>query len=359
MKTLLLFTLCLSQSAVAQKQILYAGTFNQRGSEGIYVMEWDKKSLKVIQTIRDAESPNFVTVHPSQKFLYAVNSGSAEADSFGSVSAFAIDENGKLKFINHVSSKGAGPCHISLDNDGKWAFVTNYGDGMWSAFPLQENGALKEAAATQKFTGSSLNKNRQTSSHAHSSYISKSNRLVYICDLGADKIYNLPFDNGKIGTAEETKVKGGAGPRHLAFRGGFAYLAEELTSAVCVLAIDPTTEKLSVIQEEVASLAAVPANNTAADIHLDGKGNLFMSNRGANVLSVFSVGKDGKVKLKGQQPTGGKTPRNFLVTDEFIFVANQDSDNITVFKNSRGQLSSAGISAAVPAAVSLALITLK
>jgi hypothetical protein len=34
----------------------------------------------------------------------------------GAISAFAIDrESGRLKLLNQVSSRGAGPCYLSLD----------------------------------------------------------------------------------------------------------------------------------------------------------------------------------------------------------------------------------------------------
>ena len=45
----------------------------------------------------------------------------------GSVSAFAIDRtNGDLRFLNAVSSQGAGPAHLSIDASGKYEFVANY-----------------------------------------------------------------------------------------------------------------------------------------------------------------------------------------------------------------------------------------
>ena len=36
---------------------------------------------------------------------------------------------GMLTLINEQSSYGRGPCHISFDKAGKFAFVSNYNDG--------------------------------------------------------------------------------------------------------------------------------------------------------------------------------------------------------------------------------------
>jgi len=47
-----------------------------------------------------------------------------EAGRQGKVSAFAIDaKTGKLTALNDVSSGGSGPCHLAVDQSGKWLFV--------------------------------------------------------------------------------------------------------------------------------------------------------------------------------------------------------------------------------------------
>ena len=96
--------------------------------------------------------------------------------------------------------------------------------------------------------------------------------------------------------------------------------------------------------------------NTSADIHIDPSGKfLYQSNRGHNALAIFAIGNDGKLTKVGDQSTEGKTPRNFLIDPkgEFVFVAHQDSDNITIFKRNQqtGQLTYTGQSIKVPAPV--------
>jgi 6-phosphogluconolactonase len=66
---------------------------------------------------------------------------------------------------------------------------------------------------------------------------------------------------------------------------------------------------------------------SAADIHTSPDGKfLYASNRGeANELAISSVGR---------QSVLGKIPRNFAIdpTGNFLLAANQDSNNIIVFK---------------------------
>ena len=99
----------------------------------------------------------------------------------------------------------------------------------------------------------------------------------------------------------EVTVSRGSGPRHFTLHpnGKFAYLAEELTSSVCAFSVNKTTGALSILQDTVRSLPMeFNAANTSADIHTDLNGKyLYMSNRGLNALSIFSIAPNGKVTL--------------------------------------------------------------
>jgi 6-phosphogluconolactonase len=357
-----------------EKEILYVGTHSVRDSKGIYVFELNrvKGSLRLIQTIVDLQSPGFLAIHPSGKYLYSVNAGSTNGDSDGSASAFSIHpKTGKLTFINHVSSYGKNPCHIAIDRTGEWAFISNYNEGNFIVLPILQDGSLGAPTDSKKYYGNSVNKFRQNQPHIHSANVSADNRFVYVSDLGTDRIYTYALDvkNGKINPAArfEVQVLPGSGPRHFTFhpKGMFAYSAEELSSTVGVFAVDQATGGLTIIQDTVRSLPKEFTEiNTSADIHTDPDGRfLYLSNRGADVLSVFSISQDGTITYKGVQKTMGKTPRNFLVDKKgkFIWIANQNSDNITVFKiNPRtGMPVYTGIEVKLPSPVCIKQLVLK
>ncbi|HTE33475.1 MAG TPA: lactonase family protein [Chryseolinea sp.] len=373
------FTLFIALSAYnadaqSKKEILYAGTYSVRGSEGIYVYQFDraKRTLKKIQTVPSLESPTYLTLSPSGKFLYAVNRGKANiSDNGGSVSAYAIDrKTGFLSGLNHRSSYGDMPCYISLDRSGKFAFICNYAKGNLVVLPIFEDGLLGIPADAKKYSGSSINSTRQEEPHVHSATFSADNRFVYVCDLGTDKIYVYEFsaDSGKLTPTplSEVNVNPGSGPRHLTFHpnGNYAYLAEELTSSVCVFQVNKMTGDLTVMQDTVRALPSdYSGPNASADIHTDIKGNfLYMSNRGHNSISIFSIAPDGRVVLVGQQLVDGKTPRNFLIESkgEFMFVANQDTDTIITYKINpkTGALTAVGKPVAIPSPACLKMSTL-
>jgi 6-phosphogluconolactonase len=368
------FACAQSKTAPPKKEILYVGTYSVRGSQGIYAFTFNraKRSLTLLQAVPSLESPSFITIHPSQKYLYSVNRGKADInDHGGSLSAYGIDPvTGRLSGLMNRSSYGDGPCYVDIDKTGKYVFISHYGEGNITVLSLFEDGMIGNVSDAKKYVGNSINTERQQSPHVHSSVMSQDNRFIYVMDLGTDKIYIYEFhaDEGTLHPAAtpEVKVVPGAGPRHLTFHpsGNFAYLVEELTSTVGVFSVDKSTGALTVLQDSVKSL---PENfsekNTAADIHTDVAGKfLYMSNRGSNVLSIYTIGEDGKITLTGHQSTGGKVPRNFLVDPqgEYLFAANQDTDTINIFRINpkTGKLTEVGKPVQVPSPVCLKMLTL-
>lgn len=381
MKTVFSFLLLLSifystaaqqKAAQQQKEILYVGTFSVRGSQGIYAFSFDraKRTLKLLQAVPSLESPSYLTLHPSGKFLYSVNRGRADvADNGGSVSAYGIDlKTGKLNGIGHRSSYGDDPCHIAIDNTGQYAFISNY-NGNLVVLQLFDDGVIGSPSDAKKYVGNSVNAARQESPHIHSATISPDNRFLYVADLGTDRIYIYEFNvsNGTLTPAKtpEVHVSRGSGPRHFTIHpnGKFAYLAEELTSSVCAFSVNKTTGALTVLEDTVKSLPPdFKGNNTSADIHTDVKGKyLYLSNRGLNALSIFSIAPTGKLTLVDKLNTG-KTPRNFLVDPkgEFVFVASQDDDHITIYRINpkTGKLTPVGKPVKVPSPVCLKMLAL-
>lgn len=360
--------------AQSKKEILYVGTFSVRGSQGIYAYTFDRAKQKLIplQTVPSLESPTFLAIHPTKKYLYSVNRGKANiADQGGSVSAYGIDgATGRLSGLNHKSSYGDGPCYVSIDNTGRYLAIAHYNEGNLTILSLFKDGQIGGVSDAKKYSGNSVNPERQESSHVHAAVFSHDNKFLYVTDLGSDKIYIYGFDEN-AGTLQSTEtleatVAPGAGPRHITFHptGDFLYLAEELTSTVAVYAVDKETGSLTVLQDTVRSL---PDNfseqNSSADIHTAVSGKfLYMSNRGADIISIFEIGADGKITARGYQSTGGKTPRNFLIDPqgEYLFAANQDSDTINIFRidSKSGKLTPVGKPVSVPSPVCLKLVSL-
>ncbi len=357
-----------STFAQQQKEILYIGTFSVRGSEGIYVLEFDPDApaLKIIQTIPTKESPSYVEVHPSGKFLYSANRGSLDgiAKDCGSVSSFAIEGNtGKLNALNSQPGFGLGPCHIGINPAGTFALVSHFHAGTMAVYPLLADGTLGTMTDSIRYTGKGLDPQRQNQPHIHSATFAPGNEAIIIADLGTDKVYSYrtALANGKLVPSDKPylSMKPGTGPRHIAFHpnGKFFYLVEEISSTVAVLGYSTKTGEMEIVEDEIRSLPEkFEAKNSAADIQISPDGNfVYMSNRGHNALAIFSVLKNGRLRLIGHQDVMGKVPRYhfFDKTGKFLLVANQDSDNIVVFKRDlkTGMLTFTGIDFKIPSPV--------
>src|SRR5712672_2156494 len=346
--------LLLSASAAAQKRIpnkpylVYVGTYtNKTASKGIYGYNFDPGTGKLTSrgVAAEFEDPSFLAVHPSGKYLYAVN----EIDHFGAqksgaTSAFSIDaKTGKLTLLNQVASRGAGPCHISLDKSGKFALVANYDGGSVATFPVHPDGTLGEAADFVEHRGSSADKERQEGPHAHWIGTSPDNRFALAADLGLDEVRVYRFDGAKGAlTAHDpprAKANPGAGPRHFAFHphGRFAYLLTEMENAVTVFSYNARKGSLSARQ----TISTLPRDyagpKEAAELVVAPSGRfLYASNRGGvDSVTAFSIDRaKGTLHLIGEFPTMGKTPRNFAIdpTGRFLLAANQESGNIVAFR---------------------------
>lgn len=307
-------------------ETVYVGTRTREGrSDGIYRFDFDRRTGKMTQPVRAAETPDptFLALHPNRRWLYAV-----AALPEGEVRAFRRESDGSLTLLNRVSSQGAGPAHVSIDQTGGFVATANYTSGSIAIFRIGRDGHLSEAVASVQHEGKSTHPSRQTGPHAHSCYFSSDNRKLYCADLGLDEVKAYDFDaaTGSLTPRTSLKTPPGTGPRHIAFAGEFAYVLNEISSSVSVF-------RNGVLGETVSALpAGFAGESTAAEIVLHpNKRFLYASNRGADTIAVFAIGetlrKTADVKV-------AKTPRNFVLSPDgkFLLAASQAEDLIQAYR---------------------------
>jgi len=361
-KIKVLFALiCISLFAVAQKNTdehyLLAGTYTSGKSEGIYIYKFNSQTgeYSYVSTAKNVSNPSYLTVSPDEKYVYAVNENHNDKQSGGEVTSFSFDKKtGTLTRLNQQPSAGNDPCYISITKSGKFVLVGNYSSGTASVLPVKKDGSLDTAISVIQHEGSGVNSERQEGPHVHSTVLSKDNNYVFISDLGIDKIMIYSFDTkkGNLTPAPTpyVEVEPGAGPRHFEFHPNnkFAYLMEEMSGSISVFAYKGKGQ-LDLLQ----NISALPPDYIgsvgSADIHVSADGKfLYASNRGeSNTIAIFSINQQsGELSPAGHQSTLGKTPRNFNFdpSGNFLLVANQDSDNIIIFKRDKttGLLSDTG-----------------
>ncbi len=349
----LLILLCVtsfSRSLFAMEIPFYIGTMTGHStSQGIYLGSLDRETGKLgpITLAAATKNPNFLALSPDKKFLYAAIS----TPNGSAVEAYRRNVNGTLALLDERPAGGEDACHVSVDATGHHVFVANYGGGNVAAFQAQPDGRLTERTTLVSFTGSGPNPNRQKKPHAHSIYPDPENHFVYACDLGSDSIWIFKLDAG-LGTLTPSdppavKVTPGGGPRHLAFspHGHFVYVANEMGLSVSVFARDAATGQLT-LMETVPTLPPGTSTEevTIAEIAVHPSGKwLYVSNRGCDTLTVFSIATDGRLTFLQSTPSVVKFPRSFAIdpAGHWLIAAGQKDDKIAVFKidQATGQLS--------------------
>jgi 6-phosphogluconolactonase len=346
----------------AQARFVYVGTYTSPGvppggthpstALGIYVFKMDPSDGGLTQLqIVPASNPSFVALDPTQRHLYSVNE-----DLAGHVSAYAINSNGTLSFLNMALANGAFTTHISVQPSGNYVFAANYGNpsfpGSFPVYRILANGSI--GPMTDIFlgagNGTGPNPDRQEAPHAHQILTDLDGSHVFGVDLGADKVNVLNLNPGTGVLAANTvpfaPVASGSGPRHMAFHPDrrHAYVLDELVSSITVFDYDAVRGAF-VWKDTISTLPDnFTGSNTTAEIRVHPSGRfLYNTNRGHNSVTMFAINTTtGELDVIGWESTRGEWPRGMNIdpSGTFLYAANQNTDTIAVFRiqDSNGKL---------------------
>lgn len=349
-------------------KIVFAGTYTEPilfgtgqvlegQGKGIHAYSFDPEagSLTELFINEDIRNPSYLCFDPKREYLYCVNEYKEfEGKASGAVSAFKIEEGGKLTFLNQKATQGTDPCHLIVDRAGKNLYVANFASGSVAVFPIQADGALADASCFVQHEGASVDPVRQKGPHAHAVELSNDDRFAFVPELGGDQliIYKIDVENGTLTLNEKQPfidLVPGAGPRQVVMHPNskFAYLINELNSTMTAYKYDAENGTM----EEINTLSTLPegfsGHSSCAEVQISPDGKfLYGSNRGHNSLAIYAIGEDGSIALTDHAGTGGEIPRNFEIdpSGKFIAAANQDSGNIVMFRRdaATGQLMPTG-----------------
>lgn len=298
-----------------------------------------------------------------------------------------------LEMVKEMPSGGADPCHLSLDGRENFLMAANYTSGSLAVFALDEQGHLQgrcdfwqhtprrtdETQGQENLQQSRKAKNpqenpfkvnplRQEGPHVH--FSEEAGELLWSTDLGLDQVfgYQIDYEQKKLtDTGIRLQLPDGYGPRHLAFWHedmAVIYVLCELSNRIVVFAekvqeegseetekaaekkvSETGTEKMDrerfentpeyTILQDISTLPeGYHGESTASAIRLYG-GFLFAANRGDDSIAMYEIQKNGTLTLCCIKKTGGRTPRDFQIFSDYLVVANQESDSLTVLHINR------------------------
>jgi 6-phosphogluconolactonase len=300
-------------------------------------------------------SPSCLAVNAAGTRLYAANETDRVGEqNDGAVSAFSIDkDNGKLTLLNAIRSGGAGPTYVSLHPSQKFLFVANYFGGSIAVLPITSEGRLG-AASDVKVDQGKIGPTKATHAplgsfaisghdrtHAHMIQSDPSGKFVVHCDLGLDRIFVWKFDDqsGKLTPADTASISlpPGDGPRHFHFHpnGNWLYSIQEEGSTVVKFDYDRRSGKLTATQTISTLPKGFAGSNFCSEILVSADGKfVYAGNRLHDSIAIFSISQNGDLTYTGEEWTRGNYPRSFSLdpTGQFLYCCNQRSDNVAIFR---------------------------
>lgn len=348
------------------KQEYFIGTYTQGGlhfphehvpsSRGIYRTAFDPATdvFDELEFAAETPNPSYLARHPRLPVLYAVNECPIEGFSGGGLSVFDVDGKGNLEFQGRFDTLGQAPCHVAVDPGGRFLVVSNYRDGKFALFRLDDKGVPRDVPAVFQPQGHGPHLGRQQGAHAHFAAVDPRTENLLMVDLGTDTIYVRKYDESRHAFSEDPKsdlhVAPGSGPRHLVFSPGAEtlYVIGELDSTIAVF-VRNDDERFEGPIQTISTLPpeTTERTGTAAAIVLHPSGKyLYASNRGTGIVSVFRRESNGRLAFRSALNASCKIPRFCCATPggSHLIVCGQDSATLEAFRidPESGQLTTSG-----------------
>jgi 6-phosphogluconolactonase (cycloisomerase 2 family) len=306
------------------EKTIIAGTYTDSGSKGIYRFTLKDGKLSKPELFAEADSP---------KYLAVSNRLTASIGRFaGACGAGIYDEDGKLLAQKTFETRTS--CWIGW-HDGA-VYTANYHLGTVTKLSWDgENLNVVKTAEIQEKAG------------CHQVLFHNGQLLVPCLFLNRILIFDedLNYQGAVI-------FPDGTGPRHGVFSadGSALYLVSELSNELFVL--DPVDWGVRTV------LPVLPSGEThvrgTAAVRLSGDGTiLYVSTRGQDLVSVIDLQKNRVIQ---GAYSGGRHPRDFILTDRHILCANRYSDTVVCFEvRDDGTIGFETDRITIPQAVSLAV----
>ena len=202
-----------------------------------------------LEQVVASAAPVSLTVHPNRRFLYVVNEVSRhEGLPTGTVEAYAVGGDGKLKFLNRraLSLSATGPRHLAVSPDGTWAMIAVQGGGAYNLLPIGNDGRLGRVTGIVKETGCGDFPEHQDGAHPQMAVFDATGRRMLAVDRGTDRLTVFELVDGGLAVRERYALDARSGPREIALHpaGRWLYVANEFDGSVCGFTYDATSGRV-------------------------------------------------------------------------------------------------------------------
>jgi 6-phosphogluconolactonase (cycloisomerase 2 family) len=309
----------ISCSSSTSDRYLYAAI---PGSNEIVAYRQDPNAGVLTQLVGSpitaGQSVQGLAIHPSNKYLYATNTGN------NNVSFFTIAASGSLNEVTPRANAGTGPTVLAMDPGGKFLYVGNSGSfdlTVFSILSTSSNG-LPAGSLTQ------VGQNIPLGISPLNMKVSPNGNFLYVTGGGNPGTVEVFATNqGALTQLSSSPFATGNDPSGLVISpsGGFLYTANKLDSTISEFTINSDGSLTPISGSPIGLAATGPVA-----LLIDNSGTyLYVANdQSPGLILVFSIGQNGALNLlaNSQMSTGAQP--SFLATDasgKFLFVGNQST----------------------------------
>ena len=302
-----------------EKQYIYIGNASK---SGINKYLFSNGKLDFISSTNDFERCTYLVQNESN--VYAVQEIGNQNEP-GNVIAYKKSSKG-LIYIDKKSSLGSGSCHIEISGKNRMLFISNYMNWYITDYKINDNGTIGKNIYNNVID---INK-----SHLHCAKVFNGEQNLITVDLGIDILELYDIRSTGVQKLSEIKLEPNTEPRHITVsKNNTIFLLTEKSCELYVLNCNQNKlnilHKTSILPKNHIKMQ----NDTGAAIKLSADGRyIYTTLRGHNSISVFKY-ENKKLELVQNIFSYGNTPRDLEIdkTQKYIFVANQDSDEISIY----------------------------
>ncbi len=319
-----------------------------------FVLDDEQKTLTKVAGYTGVDHPRYMAFNGDKSVLYAIQSEETEGEEgalyaltvrpgdpeTGTTDLVPADMEGvteslpdELQIKRTLSTKGTDPCHVSVSENDRWVYVSDYAGGSLSVFPLNEEGIPEDRPQIIQDEGPGQGSDRQDGPHMCSAY--EKEGLVYLVDLGLDTVdvYEPSEDDPELleDSGLEYKLQKGSGPAKLVFLDDYLpelYILCELSSQIQIWVMEHGTWRLA--DKWPTKPESFFRENTPTSIKRD-RNMLFVTNKGDDSIAVYRIINYGFLERTQIIKSGGESPQDMIIVGDYLVVANADSDLLSVF----------------------------
>jgi len=257
-----------------------------------------------------------LVVHPSNKYLYASNSGE------GDVSLFTTASDGALTEVLPRAPVGVGPTAMAMDSAGAYLYVANSGGNSVSVFSIGSGGALTPVGTQVPVGLSPLDM-----------AIDPTGSILYITGNGTlgGEIQVFSLNAGVLTSTSGSPYQTGTDPQGVVVSPSGANVYTANTN-------DDSVSEFTSASGALTPVAGSPfggstfASPNSLYISKTG-GFLCVTNKGSSNISVYAIASDGSLSVISASPFASVAAPSVIAGDpngEYIFVGNQQAGQTAV-----------------------------